>query len=292
MDNYKYRYNVNKLKYYDLQKLEQSGGVYETFEPDKNISDELKKRNPKKKADYITFREMNEIIGDKPMLIGDLPDYMMNLVAKNFPPLPKPYVRKMMINTEGMYSITRIKSVWRIEQICQEMLDIPNTMNLKFVIATAGIGGEAMNLLFRCKHIWGYEYSPVQYSMLVNNVDVFIRYHKSDPSDNYTVDEKYYANYNIELYNDDFTANVDRHVADVMIVDPPWGGISYKNQTDINLKLGDFDMIDIIKRSKAKLYLIKLPFNHNFKIFQELEPEFTTVFYKLRKYAVVAVKRK
>jgi len=271
------------------QKLNQVGG-FEIIDPDEVTVEELRKRQRPRK-EFIHFKEYEKYVQDDPVRVSKIPDHMLKALFKNFPPVPKPIILDMMVNMEGLYSITRKTTVWRIEEICQDLLGVPNLIDKTIVIGTAGIGGEVMNLVNRVKHTWAYEYSPVQYSMLVNNIDLILRYHNGEPSENYTVDEKYYSNHNVELFNDDFTLNVDKHDGDIMIVDPPWGGLSYKQKSHIVLKLCDICMIQIVNRSNCSVYLFKLPFNHNLKMFQELEPTFKVVFYKMKKYIIVALKR-
>jgi hypothetical protein len=284
------QYNINKFNYKCLRLIIKGGGLTK-FDPQTVSTEDITKRDTKIEHKHITFRDIAKVIKSDPILIGDLPKYMIKFMRISFPPISKAYLNKMMVNMEGLYSMTRYQGVKRIEEICEEQLNVPNIFNLKFVVGTSGIGGEVMNLTTRAKYIWGYEYSPVQYGILVNNVDVFLRYHKGDPSSDLVIERKHYHNHNIDLYNDDFTLNIDRNDADVMIVDPPWGGLSYKNAVNLVLELGGIGMIEIAERSKARLCLLKLPFNHDLKMFMDCD-KFYTTFYKLKRYLIVALKKK
>ena len=78
---------------------------------------------------------------------------------------------------------------------------------------------------------------------------------------------KVYDFNNVELYMDDYTKNINKYKANIVIIDPPWGGIEYKQQENLNLKLGEYSMDELVNNIDADLIMLKLPMNHRLDIF-------------------------
>ena len=62
----------------------------------------------------------------------------------------------------------------------------------------------------------------------------------------------------IDLFNDNIKSNI-------VFFDPPWGGPDYKFNQDIEIKIDNKNLSDIVNllEFKTKLICIKLPLNYN-----------------------------
>ena len=52
-----------------------------------------------------------------------------------------------------------------------------------------------------------------------------------------------------------------------LFLDPPWSGVYYKTENELDLFLGNMNILDIIKMIDTKYICIKAPSNYNFKSF-------------------------
>lgn len=151
----------------------------------------------------------------------------------------------IMSNKQGIFSVTTPS------QAKQILSDINiNTRDYSLVDMTAGTGGFPINWKNNFKSFTAFEIDPNNFGTLQNNVDAF-------------------GIKNITLNNSDVTESLTKELYKdaVVIVDPEWGGLRYKDTKSIDLFLGDHNLIDIIKKIKkwTKLIMIKVPNNYNFK---------------------------
>ena len=73
---------------------------------------------------------------------------------------------------------------------------------------------------------------------------------------------------NVELFEGNAT-KIYNWLTDILYIDPPWGGINYRNSNNIDLFLGDYrldEYLDFILKQewKPKYVVLKLPKNYNF----------------------------
>lgn len=199
---------------------------------------------------------------DEPVYIKTLDKQVKRFIAKLFPPTNNLY--NLMINKVGIYSLTKQHEADAIFGIINKHID---TKKSTLLDATSGIGGFIFNMYKYFKHIYGYEINPIQYKILQHNCDI-------------------YKIKNITLFNDDYTKYINREFADVIIIDPPWGGIDYKKHTNLNLLLGELSMTELINHIDYKLLVLKLPANHNLEIFQKYQH----TIHKINNYIIVIIK--
>jgi hypothetical protein len=163
-----------------------------------------------------------------------------------FPYLEGIDYNQLLLNKEGRYSVTR-----RAEssQIIQHILDTVGNCSEKLITDITGcMGGDTINFSFYFKKVFSIEINPENFKLLENNVRVF-----RCP--------------NVELFCGDST-NVMNWISDVVYVDPPWGGPSYRNTENLELTLGKFkldDWLEILmnKKQRPSHIFLKLPFNYN-----------------------------
>lgn len=167
--------------------------------------------------------------------------------AKNIDPTGLLVVNKgdLMINKIGLYSMTKPDAAQKIINVIKKYIDPSKSI---IINATSGIGGDLINMAPYFKCTIGYEIDPVQFSILRNNVNV----------------------YKIKaiLYNDDYTKNINRDKADVILIDPPWGGLNYKDNQYNNTMLGEYDMPTLISKIDANLIVLKVPYNQDMRKFK------------------------
>jgi RNA cap guanine-N2 methyltransferase len=282
--NYLIEYNRNKSRYLHL--CEQLSSQIQFGGDSQNHTQKaIKDRN----CVFMTLNDMGKYISDEPIKISKLPEDTHATLRLMLPPAPPHIIHQLIVNMQGAYSITCPANAKRMMNICKKLLGVQDLNQTKVTIATAGIGGEVLNFMTRCLEVVGYEYSAIQYSMLVNNVHVYLNYYNDEDSD-LKVEDKYYQNHNVKLMNEDFIQNIERYDTDILIVDPPWGGMDYKDKENLVLTLGEMTMTDIAVKSSAKACLFKLPFNHDLKAFYEIPNHVIKVF-EFRKYMIVTTKR-
>ena len=77
---------------------------------------------------------------------------------------------------------------------------------------------------------------------------------------------------NITFYNDSYLNVYKNLKQDVIYLDPPWGGLDYKNSEKLAFKLGDMKLEDlcddIMKNKLCKLLILKLPYNYDLDTFK------------------------
>lgn len=116
----------------------------------------------------------------------------------------------------------------------------------KFIIcdATAGIGG---NAIYFCKYF--------DYVICIDNNEEAIEYLEKNL-------KKYNNNYIIEDNCFDILKIIK---FDILFLDPPWGGSSYKNLEKVDLYIGDTNVLEIIDYyyNYTNFIVLKAPINYN-----------------------------
>ena len=211
----------------------------------------------------MTISTIAKRISDTPQMIKHLLKYEQNFIKTLFPPTT--FIDNIMINKQGIYSLTKINDAHKITNIISKYIDISKSTLLD---ATAGIGGFILNMHTHFKFIYGYEIDKTQYTLLQHNCDI-------------------YGITNVKLFNENYMQNINKNKADVILVDPPWGGLDYKNHSVLNIELGEYEMNELIDMIQCKIILFKLPSNHNTTIFKP----YKHYIYTIGNYIVVVIKK-
>lgn len=159
--------------------------------------------------------------------------------------------KKLKINKIGKYSITRPYEAQQIINIMKYgLLDILHKLPRDIVItdATCGVGGDTLHFS--------------KYFKSVNSVDIkkenieYTRYNL----DLFGVD-------NVSLYNEDYLDIYGKLEQDVIYMDPPWGGVRYKEKKSVKLQLSNITLSYIIKKllNVCDVIYIKVPLNADLK---------------------------
>ena len=110
---------------------------------------------------------------------------------------------------------------------------------------SACIGGNSVYFLSNYKHVDIIEKDKETHDVLVKNTSRF---------KNKTI---YNCSYNILKF---------MLKQDVIFIDPPWGGLNYKNSKNVDLYLDNVNVLDIINElyNFCKVVCLKVPNNYNF----------------------------
>jgi 16S rRNA G966 N2-methylase RsmD len=172
---------------------------------------------------------------------------------------------KLLIDNESFSFIT-IREISNLitKIICKHLVfNNFNPLKISIVDSTAGVGGNTLSFLKFFGKTIAIEICPMRYNYLLNNIDIYEFDNKKCVNMDFC---NYYKN-NIEIDN-----------PDVIFMDPPWGGIGYKNSNNLRLKLGEMSIediiIDIFKKfsseinyKKTKFIVLKLPKNYDIEFF-------------------------
>ena len=201
--------------------------------------------------------------------MSDFPNKRYNEVM--FPEKKGVDYSKLLLTPEGEYSITKRKDG---QKILKHILDITGSPHLEVTDLTGNVGGDTILFGLNFDRVDSIEISQENFDALKHNV-------------------KQYKLKNIALYYGDST-KIYRWQTDILYVDPPWGGPSYKEKENIDLYLGD-ERIDlflklILQQDWAPTYtFLKLPPNYNFS---RLEFSGITVKkFPIRKYFLVYLEK-
>ena len=72
----------------------------------------------------------------------------------------------------------------------------------------------------------------------------------------------------VKYYNADINKKIKDLTQDIIYIDAPWGGPEYKNNNNIDLFLGEVNIIDFYLENKmlADTFIFKVPYNYNFTL--------------------------
>ena len=221
----------------------------------------------KQSGGYVSVRDLAQLTPENPTklkTIGDKNIYDM------FPSITDVDKDELMINKIGLYSMTKPEAAERILNVLYTYID---TQRCTMINATCGIGGDLINMCSHFKKTYGYEISSMQFTILENNVKV------------------YGFNDLVELFNDDYTKHVNREKCDVVMIDPPWGGLDYKKLKFNDTMMGPYTMDELVDKifdgDGASLIVLKLPKNQDMR---KLWPKNPKV-HKIDNYQLVIFKK-
>ena len=167
-------------------------------------------------------------------------------IDKYFPNINNVDFNKLQIDEIGKFSITLPKKADVITKIIKNYC---NSNELIITDATAGVGG---NVISFCKSgfiVNAVEIDNTRFNFLKNNI------------------EQYNFSNKVTLFNDSYINIFNKIKQDIIYIDPPWGGINYKDIENINILIDNITIEDIcnniISNKLSKLTVIKLPFNYN-----------------------------
>jgi 16S rRNA G966 N2-methylase RsmD len=190
--------------------------------------------------------------------------------------IEKNLFHKLKIDHESLTYVTVPTDAAQITNIIKQHL-IKKNLNIKDCIitdATAGAGGDTISFANHFKSVNAIEINTNRFNYLMNNVEV-------------------YKLNNVNLHNDDMMIITPNITQDVIFIDPPWGGKSYKDNENLRLTINDLELesccIELLK-TKPKLIVLKLPSNYDIDFLDEkLKLCGNIVNYKLNKMIITVI---
>lgn len=179
-------------------------------------------------------------------------NHIINLpITYYFPKVISEKDEKLQIDEESKYSITFPKIADNISRVIRQYFY--NKKSLIITDATSGVGGNSISFCNFFSFVNCVEIDKNRSFMLKNNLDIYE-----------------FTNY--KIYNDDYINLINNLTQDVIFIDPPWGGIEYKNHDNIELFLGNQTIEDLCNNindnNLAYITILKLPFNFNINNFK------------------------
>jgi len=170
----------------------------------------------------------------------------INLAKKTFPDADIDY-SKLLMTSEGVYSVSGKDPAKILVKIIYKYV---KTYDATITDGTGNNGSDTLMLGKYYKNVNSIEYDKTNYKALKNNVDVY--------------DLK-----NVNVINGDTTVELNNLTQDVIYIDAPWGGPDYKKYAQLKLYLGKMELSDIFNKykSKAKVFVFKVPYNYNINNF-------------------------
>lgn len=155
---------------------------------------------------------------------------------------------KIQLTSEGIYSISdNIGSAKLVHLILKYF----KSNNLIITDATGNNGSDTIALGQKFTHVNSIELDKINFKVLENNV------------------KHVYNLKNVDLFNGDSLEYLSKLKQDVIYIDAPWGGGDYKKNKQMELYMSKKNMGEIYNefKSKAKLFIFKLPINYDFTNF-------------------------
>ncbi len=192
----------------------------------------------------------------------------------------KNILTKVKIDKE---SVSYISSPIYAEKITNIILNHTKTNKINIVDCTAGCGGDTISFLHKFKKVYSIEKNLTRYNYLMNNIQLYSFEKKSI------------------IYNGNFE-NIIKNIKDmnVIYIDPPWGGSSYKKQKLVKLKINEtpldniiLDLINDTTYLQLEYIIMKLPNNYDIKSLYELiKSKVKITLYNLKKMIVLVIQIK
>jgi 16S rRNA G966 N2-methylase RsmD len=181
------------------------------------------------------------------------------------------------LNDEARYSLTRPFEAQQISNyISEKLISIGKSPNECSILdGMACVGGDTVFFLRYFKSVTSVEINESNYKLLLENIKTIKDTEVKRPSAIKT--------YNMNIL--DFIENSKENF-DVIYLDPEWGGVSYKTQKEVFLKISGIPIENIIEKIlesfKEQFFLVlKVPLNVNSTSFSKYIKEIIPIYNKL-----------
>jgi hypothetical protein len=179
---------------------------------------------------------------------------------------------KLKLTEVGEYSVTRRRDADRIISIIKTVLKDTKTRSI--TDATGCVGGDTIHFALNFQKVDSIEVDPSNFEVLKNNVSVYgltnVNFHLGDA---------------VTLFN---------WKTDVLYIDPPWGGPSYKESKHLDLYMSSKRIDEwleeiLLRKNRPNYIVLKLPHNFNFTRFNFLSNVDFIKPYRVRSYVLVFI---
>lgn len=192
------------------------------------------------------------------------------ILKKRFGNINDKMKEKLLLTTEGLYSLSYYKDA----DVLSEIIKSEFSENITITDGTANVGGNVISFAKYFKVVNAIELDKVNFKALKNNIKVY--------------DFK-----NVNLFNDDSTKIIFNMKQDVLFLDPPWGGVDYKQKESLDLFLNNKNISywcnEVFKLTETKLIVLKVPNNFNKKKFFRNTSYSQSKIKKFKKYIVIFI---
>ena len=174
------------------------------------------------------------------------------MVEEYFPAIPGINASKLQMAPNSAYSITKPKDAKQIEQFINKHI---GGKKIAILDGTANVGGDVINfgLNPNVSRVVAIEINAETFSMLENNIRVF------------RLEKKIQAIHGNSL--DIIGKCADGEHFDILFLDAPWGGTSYKTHKFLDLEMSGKKLADVVKMVQKcrniDTIILKIPFNYN-----------------------------
>jgi DNA-directed RNA polymerase II subunit RPB2 len=176
-----------------------------------------------------------------------------------FKGLPMKFIKKIQLDLEALYSITKYSYANKISKFIMKLPGIDHTSTILECMSC--VGGNSISFLEYFSNSIFVEKDPDKTSMLINNVQNYKEYSKKQLGD-YSI-----INNDILKVIQNKEHEFIRNGCDVVFVDPPWGGTNYKHSKKLKIKIGQYSLAEFVAlfRNITRYVVFKLPFNYDMK---------------------------
>jgi predicted RNA methylase len=185
-----------------------------------------------------------------------------NIIQKIFPSITNQSLLKY--DLEGVWSISLPSEAELITNIIKK-----NTINCKKIFdGTGGLGGNVISFSKNFNSIITCEINEERFKMLENNLNV-------------------YGIKNVQLVQGNCLDNLESNV-DAYFFDPPWGGPEYKFNNKTTIKLGEYNLVQVVKKIRQlnnSPIFIKLPGNYDMEEFSHFNYNID----KIKNYFLISI---
>lgn len=261
-----FKRKINKLNmqydsFFTSIRIREKNYLEERLDNQKKFSISISKEVKKRLIEAVNLATFLSLPLSELYLNFDKKNCMIYRLNRFFPFFKNVNNNNFLITEEGLYSVSRPKEADMISKKIRHTLEL-DAKELVIADMTANVGGNTLSFCKHFNHVYAFELQWLNYLILENNIRV------ADFQDRCTV------------IHGDSLQFVDKNKFDVIFFDPPWGGVNYKEQTSVDLYLGEKSMVDIViellAKNLSKLIAIKVPYNYNFIGFKEADISYQT----------------
>lgn len=189
--------------------------------------------------------------------------------------------KNLKIDNESIHYITTPLEAKKICGIILKHLTKFKPIDQSTIVdGTGGVGGDTIMFCSMFERVISIELLKERYEMLKHNINQYKFTNATIMNGNST----------------DIIPNLGS--IDVIYIDPPWGGSSYKEKELLRLNLGNFPIEQFVKNcfnliTSPKIIVIKLPKNYDLEyLFNCLNDMCDIYLYELNKMNILAIEKK
>ena len=169
-----------------------------------------------------------------------------NVVKIYFPLKNNVDLKKIELSLDSIYSITKPTVAKKMCELIKKYFKSVTHM----IDGCANVGTTTIAFSEYFNNVTSIEYNKDTFEKLKYNISL-------------------YKLKNVEVINTDTIEYMKKYKGDknkyCLFLDPPWSGVYYKTENELDLFLGNMNILDIIKMIDTKYICIKAPSNYNFK---------------------------